>query len=259
MKKKFSFLLLLVCNNFLFAQYKIDYEYIITAQFPGNTSIAKVNSFLITDGIFSRFVKNRVFNGAEDAKFENSIKELEENANSRNKYSKGDSIGYVIGKDFKKDSIYMRVFDAKLGYTKIPRKMMSFAFKIMEEYKIILNYKCQKALLDFENRQFEIWFTTDIPISDGPWLFQGLPGLILEAKTTDNFHQYVATRIQKTKQLDAKSILFPFEQRVDLTTYQKKYLELEEKKFKFGQSQGDTNVKYTVKINNLDIPFTIFE
>ena len=245
--------------NIVTAQYKVEYDYVITNQLPGNVSIVRANSFLITDGISSRFVKNRVFNGMVDVKFENSLADLQDSSNKGNKYAKGDSIGYVVAKNFSKDSIYMRLLNDKSDYVQIPRKIVKFQYNIVEGYKTVCNYKCQKALVEFENRLFEIWFTTDIPISDGPWLFQGLPGLILEVKSTDNRHLYVAKSINKTKPLDKSTTAFPFKKTIDLDTYQKRYLEIEENKFKFNKAQGDPNVKFTVTINNLDIPYTVFE
>ncbi len=46
----------------------------------------------------------------------------------------------------------------------------------------ILGYTCQKARLQFRGRDYTAWFTADIPISDGPWKFMGLPGLILKVE-----------------------------------------------------------------------------
>ena len=43
--------------NIVTAQYKIEYDYVITNQLPGNISIVRANTFLITDGIYSRFEK----------------------------------------------------------------------------------------------------------------------------------------------------------------------------------------------------------
>jgi GLPGLI family protein len=52
---------------------------------------------------------------------------------------------------------------------------------IGKENKKIGSFNCQKAETDFRGRHFIAWFTQDIPISNGPWKFQGLPGLILAA------------------------------------------------------------------------------
>ena len=50
---------------------------------------------------------------------------------------------------------------------------------------VFFNYSCQKASLRFRGRNYEAWFTPQIPINDGPWKFFGLPGLILKVKDTD--------------------------------------------------------------------------
>lgn len=52
-------------------------------------------------------------------------------------------------------------------------------WKIEKETKVLGNYKVQRATTDFGGRNWNAWFTTDIPISEGPYKFRGLPGLIL--------------------------------------------------------------------------------
>ncbi len=44
---------------------------------------------------------------------------------------------------------------------------------------------CTKATALFRGRNFEVWYTTRIPVSYGPWLLWGLPGLIIEARSQD--------------------------------------------------------------------------
>ena len=41
-----------------------------------------------------------------------------------------------------------------------------------------------------KNNQWTVWFSSDIPFSDGPWVFCGLPGLILEAQDKDNLFSF---------------------------------------------------------------------
>jgi len=58
-------------------------------------------------------------------------------------------------------------------------------WEITEDYKNILGYECQKATTTFTARngkttEIVAWFTTEIPISSGPYRYAGLPGLILE-------------------------------------------------------------------------------
>ncbi|TZF96009.1 GLPGLI family protein [Chryseobacterium panacisoli] len=41
-------------------------------------------------------------------------------------------------------------------------------------------YSAQKAVTEFGGRVWTAWFTKDIPLSDGPYKFSGLPGLIVK-------------------------------------------------------------------------------
>ena len=53
-----------------------------------------------------------------------------------------------------------------------------------------LDYTCQKATLKFRGRNYEAWFTPQIPINDGPWKFFGLPGLILKVRDTEGLFDF---------------------------------------------------------------------
>lgn len=57
-----------------------------------------------------------------------------------------------------------------------------FNWVLLNEKKKIGNWLAYKALVNFRGREWIIWYTPDIPISFGPWKFEGLPGLIIEAQ-----------------------------------------------------------------------------
>jgi GLPGLI family protein len=53
----------------------------------------------------------------------------------------------------------------------------SRSWTIEKEEKTILGYVCQKAV---DTLGYVAWFSPDIPVDDGPLIYSGLPGLILE-------------------------------------------------------------------------------
>lgn len=62
---------------------------------------------------------------------------------------------------------------------------------IHPERKMFGEYECRRATGTFGRREYEAWFAPDIPISSGPHKLAGLPGLILEAYTTDRKVQFL--------------------------------------------------------------------
>jgi len=61
----------------------------------------------------------------------------------------------------------------------------------------IKNYKCNKATTTFEGRDYVAWYSTDIPISDGPHKFWGLPGLIIKIADTENHYTFELESFEK--------------------------------------------------------------
>ena len=61
-------------------------------------------------------------------------------------------------------------------------------WKLTEGDTTILGYSCQRAECDFRGRHYTAWYTSGIPMPNGPWKLGGLPGLIMKA--SDNGNQY---------------------------------------------------------------------
>jgi GLPGLI family protein len=67
---------------------------------------------------------------------------------------------------------------------------------VSDDTLTVVGYLCQKATCKFRGRDYTAWFTTDIPISNGPWKFGGLPGLILKVYDTDNLYTFECVGIE---------------------------------------------------------------
>lgn len=63
-------------------------------------------------------------------------------------------------------------------------------WEIGDSTKTVMGYDCIEASTDYHGRKWRAWFTADIPISDGPWKFRGLPGLILEVSLPNGIGFY---------------------------------------------------------------------
>ncbi|MDR3061167.1 MAG: GLPGLI family protein [Dysgonamonadaceae bacterium] len=70
-------------------------------------------------------------------------------------------------------------------------------WRIENEKATVLGYSCIKATTTFCGRNYMAWFTPDIPVSDGPWKFTGLPGLILRVYDDKGQVTFECTQILK--------------------------------------------------------------
>lgn len=71
------------------------------------------------------------------------------------------------------------------------------AWNLEEDVEIICGYKCKKANTRLFGREYTVWYTPEIPISDGPWKLGGLPGLILKAYDKQKHYIFECTGIIK--------------------------------------------------------------
>lgn len=70
-------------------------------------------------------------------------------------------------------------------------------WKITEEQKEFEGYVVQKATTSFAGREYEAWFTLEISIPDGPYVFSGLPGLIVELYDTEKHYHFELEGVEK--------------------------------------------------------------
>ncbi|MDE6116823.1 MAG: GLPGLI family protein [Duncaniella sp.] len=54
----------------------------------------------------------------------------------------------------------------------------------------VLGYECLSARCKFRGREWTVFYTEDIPLTDGPWKLHGLPGLIMKASDENGHYTF---------------------------------------------------------------------
>ncbi len=109
---------------------------------------------------------------------------------------------FFVVKDFEKDSIIFTNFADNKSY-KIIEKNINFNWEFSNEEKVIDSIKCKKATANFRGRNFTAWYSESIPIFDGPFKFNGVPGLIIEIYDSEQKYYWLAKSIKLNKMSEA--------------------------------------------------------
>ena len=64
---------------------------------------------------------------------------------------------------------------------------------------VVCGYSCSKAVGEWRDRRWTVWYSMDIPIDDGPWKLQGLPGLILHAEDAQGDFFFTCVGIEEKR------------------------------------------------------------
>lgn len=199
--KRITLLIYFLLNSFLFAQsdnFLVEYKYNFTND-SLNKSDVKTDEFVMRihpdgyvflpksifrmdtiPGDITQYMKNGVIQISEMYKQEGYIHHW-----LRLFYNKSKN-NYLI--------------QANVSFTRIDFEdnIPSINWKLVNEEKNINGYKAKKALTNLFGRNWEAWYTEEIPISYGPYKFHGLPGLILEIKDSENYFDFQFVSLTKS-------------------------------------------------------------
>lgn len=99
----------------------------------------------------------------------------------------------IVLKNKLTDSLVIQDKDRYQYEEKIP----VFKWTMSGEKKTILGYECKKAKTQYRGREYAAWYTDKIPVSNGPYVFGGLPGLILEIEDNKSHFHFEAIAINQ--------------------------------------------------------------
>ncbi len=179
MKKKYLFLFAILFSIFIMSQ---NSSFIYELNYKPNADSLKTEKI-----IYYLDIKNNESIFRSDAfRYSDSIR-----------IKRGFGEGFDIAFNNKQLYIYKNyISNSVKKYVFVPLVFSIFSIEIQpnlqwnitgEKIKIG-KYNCQKAEAKYGGRNWIAWFTDEIPIQDGPYIFHGLPGLIVNL--SDNKSDY---------------------------------------------------------------------
>lgn len=117
----------------------------------------------------------------------------------------------VIYKNFKKNSLRNELTFAGKNYS-IKDKFPNFNWQYTNDTKMLNKIPLKKAVGTYHHKVVTAWYAESIPIQDGPYYYNGLPGLILEVDFGNkiNFKAMSIKYLKENPQLKSPKNLQPF-------------------------------------------------
>lgn len=216
---RYPIIILLFCITSLLRSqnFVVEYEYEKRIKKDSSETV-KQNTFLNVEDTKSLFFSEAPY-------LEDSIIAADNRLGKKTNF-KGlpyDAVNCFISKDLPKKEItyYSDEFDEnEFTY----KEQADFEWKIVKEKKIIMGYSVQMAKTQYAGRNYTAFFTSQIPVQDGPYKFSGLPGLILELFDDKMDHHFTAIAITKEKKMSLDRI----SKRKYVETTRSKFLKMRE-------------------------------
>ena len=150
----------------------------------GKSLFSKIDAFLMDSAYASREVNGKI-----------RIKEQKAAWESMPGKDEASSEVWKNHPDKRKITYLNRTFMDHWVYT---QEFPDFQWEIVpDSTQTILEHPCMMAVGNYAGRTWKVWFTMEIPVSDGPWKLCGLPGLILKAEDARGEFFFTAISIQQ--------------------------------------------------------------
>jgi GLPGLI family protein len=76
---------------------------------------------------------------------------------------------------------------------------ISLRWELVNQDSLIGKVKCKKAISNYGGRKWIAWYNPEIAVSSGPYVFDGLPGLIYKISDSENIFNFVIAEIKSQK------------------------------------------------------------
>lgn len=185
MKKLFFLLTFVSC--LLSAQNRFIYEYKFVSDSTNKENVNRELMYLDITSKGSTYYSRSTFvrDSTMQAEIEKQLRGGGGNINLNMRASE-QRVTYKVFKDYASNKTYI---DSRIGMDlyKVTEDR-TISWKILPEKQKIGEFESQKATAEFAGRKWTAWFTEDVPFSDGPYKFRGLPGLIVKIEDATQSH-----------------------------------------------------------------------
>lgn len=124
-----------------------------------------------------------------------------------------------------------------------------YTWNISSEKMTVGNIECQKADTDYGGRKWTAWFTSGIPLSNGPYIFGQLPGLIVKISDENNNFVFDLVKVKQNKtaltyvKKKGKEISWDDLKKLQKNYYDQPFSELRSRNIPMGKDDGTGNTK----------------
>ena len=92
-----------------------------------------------------------------------------------------------------KYTYYKQVLNSGLKYEEeLPR----IEWQLADSTRTICEYECKQAIGFMYGRTWTVWYAPELPLNYGPYVLNGLPGLIMAAKDSDSLFDFVVVGVE---------------------------------------------------------------
>lgn len=111
------------------------------------------------------------------------------------KYPNRSSLQVWVGKPKPGKYTYMNMIGADNLQYEEPVPQLEWT--LTDSVKTVCGYTCHQASAGLYGRTWTVWYAPELPLSYGPYVLGGLPGLILEAVDADGLFHFTAVGIEQ--------------------------------------------------------------
>lgn len=105
---------------------------------------------------------------------------------------------YIIEKKVTANFLTYSEESAPGQYIAYEEEMMSPGiWQIRADTATIAGLPAQKATCPYGGRSWTAWFSPEVPVSEGPYKFSGLPGLIVKLESADGEYKFILSGLER--------------------------------------------------------------